>query len=402
MVTVTAPVAGTLSGVSAAAAWCARDARRPADEARADHPGRTRSEHRSAARRRGRAGRADTGSATAAAARAAAEGRRRQRAQRRRGARAAAGGRSRAERRARATDRHAAGTGRGPGELAITAPFDGVVQSVSAAAGQTVAASAPLAEIAQVTTLWVRVPLYAGDLERHRPAQPASVTRLGGRDSRDRRRRVTAPLKADPTAASVDLFYELSADATSHCGQGERVIVELPLRSTLAGPRRAGAAVLYDIHGGAWVYEDPARNAYARRRVEIARTPATARSSRAASPGRRSSPPAPRSSSAPSSTRASRHAALARLALAAPRIVVVALAVLLVGRRPSRDAADDAARRLPRVRAAAGRDPDRGAGPLDRRGRSLVTRAARERAERRARPRDASARSRCSACRRSC
>jgi hypothetical protein len=31
------------------------------------------------------------------------------------------------------------------------------------------------------------------------------------------------------------------------------------------------AAVLYDIHGATWVYEDLGGNAYARRRVEVAR-----------------------------------------------------------------------------------------------------------------------------------
>ena len=51
------------------------------------------------------------------------------------------------------------------GELLIPAPFDGVVQSVSAVTGQTVAASAALIEIAQVDALWIRVAVYAGDVE---------------------------------------------------------------------------------------------------------------------------------------------------------------------------------------------------------------------------------------------
>ena len=60
------------------------------------------------------------------------------------------------------------------GELVVSAPFDGIVQSVSAVPGQTVAASAPLLEIAQVDTLWVRVPVYAGDAgsDRRRASRP--------------------------------------------------------------------------------------------------------------------------------------------------------------------------------------------------------------------------------------
>ena len=83
-------------------------------------------------------------------------------------------------------------------------------------------------------------------------------------------KRVTAPLKADPTAASVDLYYELSG-AGATLRPGERVMVELPLKSTQQGLVVPEAAVLYDIHGDAWVYEDLGGNAYARRRVQIAR-----------------------------------------------------------------------------------------------------------------------------------
>jgi multidrug resistance efflux pump len=39
------------------------------------------------------------------------------------------------------------------GEIAITAPLDGVIQAVSAAPGQTVAAAAALLQIAQVSTM---------------------------------------------------------------------------------------------------------------------------------------------------------------------------------------------------------------------------------------------------------
>ena len=83
-------------------------------------------------------------------------------------------------------------------------------------------------------------------------------------------RRVTAPLKADPSAASVDLYYELSG-TTLGLRPGERVMVEIPLTSTQQGLVVPDAAVLYDIHGDAWVYEDLGGNAFARRRVQIAR-----------------------------------------------------------------------------------------------------------------------------------
>ena len=156
------------------------------------------------------------------------------------------------------------------GQLTITAPFDGVVQSVSAASGQTVAGSAPLLQIAQVNTLWVRVPVFAGDADAIDPSQPASVTRLGTSNPPLLARRVVAPLKGDPTAASVDVYYEVpSAGATLR--PGERVMAELPLKTTRQGLVVPAASLLYDIHGDAWVYEDLGGNAYARRRVQVAR-----------------------------------------------------------------------------------------------------------------------------------
>ena len=163
--------------------------------------------------------------------------------------------------------------GQGPlgpqGEIAITAPLDGIVQAISAAQGQTVAASAPLLQIAQVSTLWVRVPVFAGDAAEIDPGQTASVARLGGTDAPKAAKRITAPLKADPASATIDLYYELPA--SSPFRPGERVMVDLPLKRTQPGLVVPDAAVLYDIHGDAWVYEDVGGNAYRRRRVQIAR-----------------------------------------------------------------------------------------------------------------------------------
>ena len=156
------------------------------------------------------------------------------------------------------------------GEIVITAPLDGVVQSMSVASGQTVAPAAPLVQIAQVNTLWVRVPVFAGDVEQIETSQPASVKRLGGSSAPLLARRVTAPLKADPAAASIDLYYEITAAGTA-LRPGERVMAEIPLKTTVQGLVVPEAALLYDIHGDAWVYEDLGAHAYARRRVQVAR-----------------------------------------------------------------------------------------------------------------------------------
>jgi membrane fusion protein, heavy metal efflux system len=167
-----------------------------------------------------------------------------------------------------------AGVSRNPvgqqGELIVSAPFDGVVQRVSAVPGQTVAASAALLEIAHVDTLWVRVNVYAGDASQIDHAQHVSVTRLGDAGTPARGTPVVAPLRGDPAAASVELHYAV-AQGQPALRPGERVLVELPMKSTTRGLVIPDAAVLYDIHGATWVYEDLGSNAYARRRVEVVR-----------------------------------------------------------------------------------------------------------------------------------
>jgi membrane fusion protein, heavy metal efflux system len=156
------------------------------------------------------------------------------------------------------------------GELVVSAPFDGIVQRISAVPGQTVAASASLLEVAQVDTLWVRVAVYAGDATAIDQTQPVTVTRLGATEEPRRATPVIAPLRGDPTAASVELYYTLP-QSQAPLRPGERVLVELPLKTSQRGLVVPEASVLYDIHGATWVYEDVGSNSYARRRVEIAR-----------------------------------------------------------------------------------------------------------------------------------
>jgi hypothetical protein len=121
-----------------------------------------------------------------------------------------------------------------------------------------------------VDTLWIRVPVYAGDADAIDQTEPALVTKLGATNAPKPARRVTGPLQGDPLAASVNLYYSLS-EAVAALRPGERVLVELPLRNTEKGLVVPEAAVLYDMHGATWLYEDLGGNAYTRRRVEIAR-----------------------------------------------------------------------------------------------------------------------------------
>jgi RND family efflux transporter MFP subunit len=154
--------------------------------------------------------------------------------------------------------------------LVIAAPERGVLQRLTATAGQAVAAGAPLAEVARLDRLWIRVPLYAGDAARVDRGTAATVQPLGGGAS-VMARAISGPRSADPIAASVDLWYEVSAGAAT-MRPGERVTVAVPLRGSadqaLSVPEES---LVYDIHGNAWVYEVTAPLTYSRRRVEVSR-----------------------------------------------------------------------------------------------------------------------------------
>jgi RND family efflux transporter MFP subunit len=154
------------------------------------------------------------------------------------------------------------------GGIVLTAPHAAVLQALRASPGQTVAAGAPLFDVVGVDPLWVRVPLYVGDLGEVDASAPARVSSLGGDGPPREGRRVPGPLSADPIASSGDLYFEL-ANSHAELRPGERVRVALSLggrRQALAAP---WSAVLYDLHGDTWVYENPAPHVFSRRRVEV-------------------------------------------------------------------------------------------------------------------------------------
>jgi cobalt-zinc-cadmium efflux system membrane fusion protein len=156
------------------------------------------------------------------------------------------------------------------GEIAITAPIGGLLQTLTAAPGQTVAAAAPLFTVSQVDTVWIRVPVYAGDATTIDAQQPAAVSTLGEAAAPRIARRITAPPSADPSTASVNVFYELPS-GTPPLRPGERVLVQLPLGSGESGLVIPDSATVYDVHGDTWIYQDLGDHRFMRRRIEVAR-----------------------------------------------------------------------------------------------------------------------------------
>jgi hypothetical protein len=118
-------------------------------------------------------------------------------------------------------------------------------------------------------SLWVRVPVYVGELEDIATGRQARVHMLGDESTPGSPARpVAGPPSANADAATVDLFYELLDG--SGLRPAEKVAITLERRSeeeTLVVP---WSAIVHDIHGGEWLYERTGSHTFARRRVQVA------------------------------------------------------------------------------------------------------------------------------------
>ena len=164
----------------------------------------------------------------------------------------------------------AARSGTSGGGVAIAAPETAIVQAVHVREGQSVAANAPLIDLVRLTTVWVRVPIYAGESGDINPAAPAQVLALGERSDAGGAlaRPIPAPPAADPSTAGVDLYYAMT-NSGQRFRPGERVAVRLTRRESTMALVVPTASLLHDAYGGTWVYVARAPQVYARQRVSV-------------------------------------------------------------------------------------------------------------------------------------
>lgn len=153
----------------------------------------------------------------------------------------------------------------------IEAPVAGVLQGLDVAPGETVVTGKVLFRIIKLERLWVRVPVYVGYLRDIDTSQPASVAEFGQSPNASVMScpLASAPPSADPLASTVDVFYELN-NAEHQLYPGQKLSVTVPIDEKQERLVIPWTAVLYDIHGGAWVYEQTSASVFTRRRVEVA------------------------------------------------------------------------------------------------------------------------------------
>lgn len=157
--------------------------------------------------------------------------------------------------------------------IPIAAPQKGLIRAFSAAPGQIVPNGAALFELIDGADVWIRVALPVGDLETVDRVSPARIGKLAAAPGEHTApaEPVPAPPSANPLAATVDAYYSLS-NASGKLIPGQRVGVSIPLADEETGLTAPWSAVVFDIHGGTWVYEKVGERRFTRRRVIVGYT----------------------------------------------------------------------------------------------------------------------------------
>ncbi len=154
--------------------------------------------------------------------------------------------------------------------IAIESPQSGILRALHALPDEFVMAGSLLFEVMKNDTVWIRVPVYVGecaDIAADKPAQ------IGGLAWRPGQALTTAqPIAAPPTAtalsSTVDLYYQMS-NPTGLLKPNQRVSVQLPLVGSAEQRVIPWSAVVQDIYGGLWVYEQTAEHTFVRRRIQV-------------------------------------------------------------------------------------------------------------------------------------
>lgn len=177
------------------------------------------------------------------------------------------------------------GNGDGPAQFApvpIQAPRSGTVLNLLVSPGQYVPAAAPLLTIADLSTLWVRVPVPEQDLPRINREAPATITYKRSTDpGGDRKpplfegKRVALVPQVDPLRHTADMVYELiDLPKDAVLAKDQMVVAYVPLGAKKEETVVPYSAVVFDAYGGAWVYidtttEEAKTHVYERRRVDL-------------------------------------------------------------------------------------------------------------------------------------
>ncbi len=154
--------------------------------------------------------------------------------------------------------------------VTVKAPIGGLIQKVHTTVGQATTGGAALVEITNLASVWVRVPVYVGELNRLTRKAAARIHGLADAPGTSTRmaRPIAAPPSANALASTADLYFSLS-NGDGSLRPGQRVGVTLNQQGAEESLVVPWSAILHDIHGGAWVYESSGAQSFVRRPVEV-------------------------------------------------------------------------------------------------------------------------------------
>jgi hypothetical protein len=130
---------------------------------------------------------------------------------------------------------------------------------------------APAGEVADGSSVWVRVVLSESEVDEVDQGQPAVVFHVGNQDdggeSAFTAYAVEIQAGDEPSGASAELYYVV-AGAETGLAPGQRALVEITL---FGGPRKIVpySAVIYDLHGDTWTYTNPEPLVFVRHSITI-------------------------------------------------------------------------------------------------------------------------------------
>ncbi len=152
-----------------------------------------------------------------------------------------------------------------PTPLSQVAPLSGTILRVMVSSGQSVSAGQPLLDLVDLGQLWIRVRVPQSEASEVLPQEVAAISVSG---KKFQAKPVKGPPTADQLTSTFDLYYQVENSRES-LGPDQRVMATLALKGAGQYLVVPAASILYDIHGGAWVYVRTEPQTYRRVRVVV-------------------------------------------------------------------------------------------------------------------------------------
>ena len=152
--------------------------------------------------------------------------------------------------------------------LPVSSSANGRILQLHVSQGQFVQAGDPLWTVSDWTTLWLRVPVFAGELSQFLPSRSAMVE-LPGNSRPMLAEPLNIPSPVQPQTRMVDLLFSLP-NPDWQIRVGQPAVVQLPASDEFDALVIPRSAVLYDGFGQAYCYAaETGGDVFQRRRIEL-------------------------------------------------------------------------------------------------------------------------------------